>query len=205
MDDHVTKPIRVDTLRQALIRWMAADAGRRPAAALEGVAAAGEPSGEPPGGIRDAEAVDDDRLDEPRFESVGSGALDVHPSEASGVDLRDRPVLDLDGVLERMGGDLELLVEVAGMFLRHWPELHARMTRAIGAGDALGLAQAAHRVKGGAANIGAERVSALAAALEKRARAGGSVDHGESVVRLGAAVEELERAMEAVRAGRAVA
>lgn len=68
--------------------------------------------------------------------------------------------------LERLGGDEELLREVAQLFLEEYPTLVADVRLAVSAGDADGLQRAAHSLKGSVSNFGADAAYEAAFALE---------------------------------------
>jgi HPt (histidine-containing phosphotransfer) domain-containing protein len=74
---------------------------------------------------------------------------------------------DLSAVLERVGGDQELLKEIANLFLEDAPRLLDLVREAIDAGDALGLQRAAHSLKGSVANFGPQEAVDAAYQLEK--------------------------------------
>ena len=86
--------------------------------------------------------------------------------------------LDHAVVLERLGGDEELLHEVAQLFLKEYPSLMAEIRKAAQAGDALRLERAAHSLKGSIANFGAESAVQAALTVEKIGRSG---DMGRAV------------------------
>ncbi len=72
--------------------------------------------------------------------------------------------------LERVGGDLELLQEIAQLFLEHSPSLVDEMRTALENGDAKSLERAAHSLKGSVSNFGAEAAHKAALQLETIAR-----------------------------------
>ena len=80
-------------------------------------------------------------------------------------------LLVLDEALARVGGDRELLVEVAGLFLADYPNQTAMIRKSIETQDAALLAGAAHKIKGGASTFGAPSVVQAAFALEKAGKA----------------------------------
>jgi HPt (histidine-containing phosphotransfer) domain-containing protein len=81
-------------------------------------------------------------------------------------------VLDRDAILERVGGDVEFLQELAGIFVEDCPKLLEGIRSAISSGDARGLEHAAHTLKGSVSNFGAERARAAACRLEMLGRTG---------------------------------
>lgn len=78
--------------------------------------------------------------------------------------------LDLPGVLERIGGDRELLVEIVGIFLETTPQLLARLQMLDAAADYTAIVALAHEFKGTAANLGAQEMLRQSRLLEMSAR-----------------------------------
>jgi two-component system sensor histidine kinase/response regulator len=74
--------------------------------------------------------------------------------------------------LDRLGGDEQLLCEVAQLFLEECPELVTQVRTAVASGDADALQQAAHSLKGSVSNFGADAASEAALALELMGRNG---------------------------------
>lgn len=72
--------------------------------------------------------------------------------------------------LERLGGDEELLREVAQLFLEEYPALVDEVRAAVAAGDADALQRAAHSLKGSVSNFGADAAYDAAFALEMTGR-----------------------------------
>jgi len=81
-------------------------------------------------------------------------------------------VLDRDALLDRVGGDLEFLQEIAGLFLEDCPRLLEKIRSAVSGGDARTLEHAAHTLKGSVANFGAQAARDAAFRLEALGRAG---------------------------------
>ena len=81
-------------------------------------------------------------------------------------------VLDKSELLERLGGDTDLLQEVAALFLEDCPKLMSNIQGAIRARDAFGLERAAHALKGSVSNFGPTSAYDAAYSLEKLGRAG---------------------------------
>jgi HPt (histidine-containing phosphotransfer) domain-containing protein len=90
--------------------------------------------------------------------------------------------------LERLGGDQELLKEIAGLFLEDYGHLLAEIRRAVAARDAAALHRAAHTLKGSVSNFGADATSQAAYRLEILGR-GGDLSEAEK------ALEQLEEAL----------
>jgi PAS domain S-box-containing protein len=99
----------------------------------------------------------------------------------------------LERMRELMGEDFEALVPAC---LESIDDLLARMPGAALAGDAALLEQLAHSLKSAAANMGAVRLQAMAAALERQAHAGDCVDAADRVRALD---DEAQRVREALQ------
>jgi HPt (histidine-containing phosphotransfer) domain-containing protein len=82
------------------------------------------------------------------------------------------PILDTATALERVEGDVELLRELAEMFLEHAPVMMAEVRDAWARRDAAALQRAAHALKGSAANLAAVAVCDAAKHLELLGRGG---------------------------------
>jgi HPt (histidine-containing phosphotransfer) domain-containing protein len=80
--------------------------------------------------------------------------------------------LDCAIALERLGGDEELLREVAKLFLEEYPQLMREIRMAADNRDPDALQRAAHSMKGSVSNFGADGVYQAAFALEMVGRAG---------------------------------
>ncbi|MCX6604985.1 MAG: Hpt domain-containing protein [Acidobacteria bacterium] len=72
--------------------------------------------------------------------------------------------------LERLGGDEELLREVARLFLEEYPGLLLEIRQAVAARDADALQRAAHSLKGSVSNFGADAAYNAAFVLEMMGR-----------------------------------
>jgi HPt (histidine-containing phosphotransfer) domain-containing protein len=106
------------------------------------------------------------------------------------------PGLDRRVALLRVGGDAELLKEIAVLFLEDYPRVLAEIRAAIAGGDARQLETSAHTLKGSASNFGAGAVVESALRLEQMGRAG-QMNQSPDVLRsleagLSALREELE-------------
>jgi len=80
-------------------------------------------------------------------------------------------VLDLELALARVGGDKQLLREIAVLFIDECPRAFAEIREAVAAGDAAKLENAAHALKGSVSNFGARDAVAAAFHLEQMGRA----------------------------------
>jgi two-component system, sensor histidine kinase and response regulator len=80
------------------------------------------------------------------------------------------PALDRQLALSRVGGDLELLREIAVLFLDECPRALLDIHQALERQDAAKLENAAHSLKGSVANFGASAAVAAAFRLEQMGR-----------------------------------
>lgn len=78
--------------------------------------------------------------------------------------------LNLAIALERVGGDEELLREIAGLFLEDCPTLMTKIEQAVATNDAFNLERAAHSLKGSIANFGSEAAYQASLDLEQIGR-----------------------------------
>jgi two-component system, sensor histidine kinase and response regulator len=79
--------------------------------------------------------------------------------------------LDLQLALARVGGDEQLLREIAVLFIEDCPRAVAEIQEAVFRGDAAKLENAAHALKGSVSNFGARDAVEAAFCLEKMGRA----------------------------------
>ncbi len=142
MDDYLPKPVRQEQLGEILARWAVRDM-------VEG----------------------------PTPEDRGTGAPDGTPNGTpSGAPDDQEPALDagvLAGLRELQDeGDPDILAELAGIFLEDTPGRLAGIRASLEADDAPGVERDAHTLKGSAGNMGATRMSRLAAALQDAGSSG---------------------------------
>lgn len=74
--------------------------------------------------------------------------------------------IDRELALSRVGGDAELLREIAALFLEDYPKVMADLHDAAARGDASGVERTAHSLKGSVANFGAKSVIEAALKIE---------------------------------------
>lgn len=99
--------------------------------------------------------------------------------------------LDRKLALSRVGGDKELLREIAVLFMEECPGAFAEIQKAVTRGDAAKLENAAHALKGSVANFGAQDAVEAAFRLEQMGRAN-QMSEAEEMLR------KLESALSAV-------
>lgn len=93
--------------------------------------------------------------------------------------------------LERVGGDEQLLQEVALLFLDDYPKVLEDIHTAIQAKNPQALERAAHTLKGSVANFGAEDVVEAAFVLESMGRSGDLAKAMECYLRLDTLLKRL--------------
>jgi HPt (histidine-containing phosphotransfer) domain-containing protein len=93
-------------------------------------------------------------------------------SSSSYTDLAGTEVIDRAAVLDRFEGDLELLHEVATLFLEDCPRRLDAVREALAHRDCAALEGAAHSIKGSVGNFAAAAAFAVALRLERMGRDG---------------------------------
>ena len=88
--------------------------------------------------------------------------MEADPSEA---------VFDKEVALSRVGGDVELLKEIAVLFLDDYPKSLKELREAVAARDAKRVERSAHGLKGSVSNFGARPAVDAAFQLEAMGRA----------------------------------
>jgi two-component system sensor histidine kinase/response regulator len=94
--------------------------------------------------------------------------------------------------LSRVGGDAELLKEIAILFLDDYPKSLTELHEAVDAGDARRLERSAHGLKGSVSNFGARPAVDAAMQLEIMGRA-------QKMVEVEQVLHTLELALAALR------
>ncbi|MDK9723558.1 MAG: Hpt domain-containing protein [Sterolibacteriaceae bacterium MAG5] len=100
-------------------------------------------------------------------------------------------VFDRDAALRNLGGDVELLGEIARLFVADWPANRSAILDALDRTDAPGLRVSVHAVKGAVSNFGARQAVALALDLESACKAGDLSRANQQVENLFAEVDRL--------------
>ncbi len=93
--------------------------------------------------------------------------------------------------LERVGGDEELLREIAVLFLEDCPSLMTKIDQAVNANDATNLERAAHSLKGSVANFGSDAAYQAAFDLEQIGRSKNMEQAREAHARLISVMDEV--------------
>lgn len=106
-------------------------------------------------------------------------------------------MLDHEVAMSRVGGDAELLKELAGLFLEEYPRLLAELREAHVQGDAKRVESTAHGLKGSVANFGAQPAVDAALIIEQLGRSG-------NLQGVGDVLQSLDLALLALRSELAV-
>ena len=113
-------------------------------------------------------------------EHVEAGADDAVLDSTLVAQLRDMAAM----------GRGDFVVRVTSLYREHAPKALADIEAAHAAQDSDALGRAAHALKSMSYNVGAKRVAALSAALEKQARENSSAGGIEEIANLHAAISE---------------
>jgi two-component system sensor histidine kinase/response regulator len=127
------------------------------------------------------------------IESLVGGARDAQRIGAAGGQCDD--VISWEDAVKQMEGDVELLKEIAEMFLEESPVLMDRMRQAAADGDCKKLERAAHTIKGSVGNFAAKSAFEAAQMLEKIGREGDLGHAAEAFQRLEREIERLKPAL----------
>ncbi len=122
----------------------------------------------------------------PVFSSPGKAA-----DKKAAAPVFDRTVMD-----RFLGDDRELAAIIVRTFLDDMPRQISTLKEHAGAGDAVSAERSAHTIKGAAANIGAERLRALAYDIELKGRANDTPGVRERLPGLEDAFRELKDVLE---------
>jgi len=126
-------------------------------------------------------------------EKIDRQLLGLGSDQRNVEDLSHRPsteVLDLEGLLGRLGRDRDLADEVIRVFLQDAPIKISGMVKAVDQGDPATAKRLAHTLKGASSNVGADALHRIARAAEEAA-AGGDLDEVSRL--LGPLQEEMVR------------
>ncbi len=104
--------------------------------------------------------------------------------------------LNVDAALQGIGGDMDLLREIAGLCLEEYPKLLVEVRAAISAQNAKALEHSAHTLKGVVSNFAAENARKAALALELIGRNGNLADSPAALVTLESELAALRPALE---------
>jgi CheY-like chemotaxis protein/HPt (histidine-containing phosphotransfer) domain-containing protein len=105
------------------------------------------------------------------------------------------PVVDRQSLLERVGGDMEFLRQVAEVFFDTWPTHLAQMQEAVAAQDSRQLQEVAHALKGAVGGLQAMAAYEAALRLEQLGRSGDMSGAESALARLQEEVRQLKAAL----------
>ncbi|HWQ13597.1 MAG TPA: response regulator [Roseiflexaceae bacterium] len=145
-------------------------------------------------------AQDTAGTDAPPRAQDGPGAEAAHAPPAS----ERRTVLDpvaMATLLDVIGGEREVLVELIDSFLETAPGLLARLSAGVAGGNAAEVRAAAHTIKSSGNDFGATRLAALSQALEEMGKAGALDGAAGLADEVAAEYRHVAAALEAERAG----
>lgn len=106
--------------------------------------------------------------------------------------------VDRDLALSRVGGDIELLKEIAVLFLDEYPKVLQELHSAIVRGDAKAVERTAHGLKGSVSNFGAKAAVEAARTLESMGRSHQLAGLDESIQALERALANLKPELQAL-------
>ena len=109
-----------------------------------------------------------------------------------------RSLLDKELALSRVAGDIELLSEIATLFLEDYPKSLQALHEALERGDAEGLERNAHGLKGSVANFGAQEAVSAARILENLGRTRQLSEAGDALIALDRALAALRPELESL-------
>ncbi len=107
-------------------------------------------------------------------------------------------ILDREALLDRIGGDVEFLGEIAELFREDTPRILAEIRTALTSGDGPALERAAHSLKGSVANLGGGAAREAAYRLEQLGRSGNLSPAPQAYATLEVEVSRFQRALSAL-------
>ena len=99
-------------------------------------------------------------------ESVDNGDNGNNGDHVQEVLLEEHPSVDMESAMTRFGNDTAFFKEMSKEFLNYLPEQISSLEEAAKSGDISAVKRNAHSIKGAAANLSAEKVRTIAAAIE---------------------------------------
>lgn len=133
--------------------------------------------------------------------SFNREALRRSPTEYHVNVTKQLAVLDRATALERVGDDLELLQEMAQLYLDEYPSQLEALRVAVHKRDAKGVERAAHSLKGSVGNFGAFAAHSAALAVEMLGRHADLSHVDAAMADLEAALTDLHPEMELLLQG----
>ena len=128
---------------------------------------------------------------------IGSGEVRVrHREAAAAAATRPLTAFDRDALLANLGGDHELMQQLAELYLNDETALRQQLDEACDSDDLQAIHQAVHSLKGAIANFSADSAMAAATALESLCRNGETAELDQAIGRFNT---ELDRFSDALR------
>ena len=128
---------------------------------------------------------------------IGSGEVRVrHREAAAAAATRPLTAFDRDALLANLGGDHELMQQLAELYLNDETALRQQLDEACDSDDLQAIHQAVHSLKGAIANFSADSAMAAATALESLCRNGETAELDQAIGRFNT---ELDRFTDALR------
>jgi CheY-like chemotaxis protein len=126
-----------------------------------------------------------------------SGESSTGPAPRNEPEETPQPAAIVDpAVLGRVGGDVKRLRKLIGLFARERPNIMRLLGEAVAKGDAEGVQQAAHTLRGGVATLGGVAATQTARCLEDQAAAGDLSQSAEILARLEQDLDRFQDALE---------
>lgn len=119
------------------------------------------------------------------------------PADTTAANSNSSP-FDIDAAMNRAAGDMDLLKEIAAMFLSGCSQSLADLGQALADGDAEKSISAAHSLKGSVGNFAAERAFQAARKVEHSARNGDLAGAQEAFATLSLEIGLLKSALEQI-------
>jgi len=141
-----------------------------------------------------AKPFDPDKLAE-LLRRYGAAPTEEAPAGSEGDNL---PLVDGEKLVERAGGDPDLVTELIGVFFEEREKILAPIAQAIERWDPQELARAAHELTGTFGSLAAPRASQAARRLEQVARDGSPQEAQIALASLQDEVSELEHELQSI-------
>ncbi len=106
------------------------------------------------------------------------------------------PPIDIEGIMARVGGKMQILEKMVAIFFEELPDQIAALHRAIDRQSPEDLRQAAHALKGAVANFDASAAYQTTAALEQMGKSGHLRDARTTCQQLEREVSAVQNALE---------
>ena len=104
---------------------------------------------------------------------------------------------EVEELVRRVGGDQQLLGQVAELFATEYPPMVAAVREAVSQQDAVALQRAAHTLKGAVGNLAAQGAHQVALVLEELGREGTTVGATEALGQLEAEISRFQHVLSA--------